>query len=69
MFWPLAHSLYGFAPDRRVAQGHEDTVGEDGQHDEQAEERGSVTETLKREYVQKPSVDENYTRQYKTYDK
>lgn len=38
---PRRYSLDIFGPRRRVVLGHEDTVGQDGTHDEHAEERGA----------------------------
>lgn len=38
---PRRYSLDIFGPRRRVVLGHEDTVGQDGTHDEHAEERGT----------------------------
>lgn len=32
--------LYILGPFRRVAEGHESTVGQDGEHDQHAEHRG-----------------------------
>lgn len=32
------NALHNFAPCRRVTHGHEDTVGQNGHHDEEAEQ-------------------------------
>ena len=35
-----AHLLYILGPFRGIAEGHESTVGQDGEHDQHAEHRG-----------------------------
>lgn len=37
-----AYSLQVLGPGRRIRHGHEEAVGEDGEHDEQAEQPGNL---------------------------
>lgn len=38
LFFLFVNALHSFAPRRRVTHGHEDTVGQNGHHDEEAEQ-------------------------------